>query len=146
MDSDDPITLYIDSPGGNTFGMFALYDTIQLMRAPVNTTCIGMAASAGAFLLATGTGTRSATPNARIMIHQPHGGGIQGSAADIQILAREFTFLRTRVEEILAERTGQTRERIHTDTNRDYYLSAQDARDYGLIDEVAGARPVRVAR
>ena len=146
MDSDDPITLYIDSPGGNTFGMFALYDTIQLMRAPVNTTCIGMAASAGAFLLATGTGTRSATPNARIMIHQPHSGGIQGSAADIQILAREFTFLRTRMEEILAERTGQTRERIHTDTNRDYWLSAQDARDYGMIDEVAGARPVRVAR
>ena len=80
------------------------------------------------------------------MIHQPHGGGIQGSAADIQILAREFTFLRTRTEEILAERTGQTRERIHTDTNRDYWLSAQDARDYGLIDEVAGARPIRVAR
>jgi len=136
MDSYEPVTLYIDSPGGNTFGMFALYDTIQLMRSPVHTTCIGMAASAAAFLLATGTGTRSATPNARIMIHQPHGGGIQGKAADIQILAREFAYLRTRMEEILAERTGKPTERISRDTNRDFWLSAPEALDYGLIDEI----------
>jgi ATP-dependent Clp protease protease subunit len=140
MESDEPITLYIDSPGGNTFGMFALYDTIQLLRAPVHTTCIGMAASAGAFLLATGTGTRSATPNARIMIHQPHGGGGKGTASDIQILAREFAHLRTRMEEILAERSGQPVERIHQDTNRDFWLSAAEARAYGLIDEVVSRR------
>jgi ATP-dependent Clp protease protease subunit len=120
--------------------MFALYDTIQLMRAPVHTTCIGMAASAAAFLLATGTGTRSATPNARIMIHQPHGGGREGTAADIQILAREFAYLRTRMEEILAERTGKPAEQIHVDTNRDFWLSAPEARDYGLIDTVVSRR------
>ncbi len=140
MESDRPITLYIDSPGGNTFGMFALYDTIQLMRAPVHTTCIGMAASAAAFLLATGTGTRSATPNARIMIHQPHGGGREGTASDIQILAREFAYLRTRMEGILAERTGKPAEQIHVDTNRDFWLSASEARDYGLIDTVVSRR------
>lgn len=142
MDSPAPITLYIDSPGGNTFGMFALYDTIQLLRAPVHTTCIGMAASAGAFLLATGTGTRSATPNARIMIHQPHGGGGQGTASDIQILAREFVHLRTRMEEILADRTGKPVQRLHADMNRDFWLSAGEARDYGLVDEIATKRPV----
>jgi ATP-dependent Clp protease protease subunit len=146
MDSDDPITLYIDSPGGNTFGMFALYDTIQLLHSPVHTTCIGMGASAAAFLLATGTGTRSATPNARIMLHQPHGGGIEGKAADIQILAREFAFLRTRMEEILAERTGKTPERISKDTNRDFWLSAAEAKDYGIIDEVVSVRPLKPVR
>jgi ATP-dependent Clp protease protease subunit len=146
MESEDPITLYIDSPGGNTFGMFALYDTIQLLHSPVHTTCIGMGASAAAFLLATGTGTRSATPNARIMLHQPHGGGIQGKAADIQILAREFAFLRTRMEEILAERTGKTPERIGKDTNRDFWLSAAEAKDYGIIDEVVSARPLKPVR
>jgi ATP-dependent Clp protease, protease subunit len=134
--SDDPVTLYIDSPGGDTFGMFAIHDTMQLMGAPVHTRCIGMAASAGAFLLATGTGTRSATPNARVMIHQPLGGG-QGTASDIQILAREFVQLRDRMERILAERTGQSVERIHADTRRDFWLSAEEALEYGLIDEIA---------
>lgn len=136
MDSNEPVTLYIDSPGGSTSGMFALYDTIQLMGAPVHTTCIGMAASAGAFLLATGTGTRSATPNARIMLHQPIG-GVHGSATDIQIQASQIAYLRRRVEEILAERTGHTMEKVHEDTQRDFWLSAVEARDYGLIDEVA---------
>jgi ATP-dependent Clp protease protease subunit len=139
MDSDEPITLYIDSPGGSSSGMFALYDTIQLMRAPVHATCIGMAASAGAFLLATATGTRSATPNARIMIHQPLGGA-RGSATDIQIQASQIAYLRRRVEEILAERTSHTIEKIHEDTQRDFWLSAIEARDYGLIDEVVGHR------
>ncbi len=144
MDSAAPITLYIDSPGGNTFGMFALYDTIQLLRAPVHATCIGIAASAGAFLLATATGTRSATPNARLMIHQPHGGTGDRTASDIQILAREFALLRTRMEEILASRTGKAVERIHTDMKRDFWLSAPQALDYGLIDEIATKRPVPV--
>jgi ATP-dependent Clp protease, protease subunit len=134
-DSDAPVNLYIDSPGGDTFGMFAIHDTIQLMRSIVHTTCLGLAASAGAFLLATGTGTRSATPNARIMLHQPLGGG-RGSAVDIEILAQQFTELRGRLERILAERTGQPVERIHRDLDRDFWLSAEEARDYGVIDEV----------
>jgi ATP-dependent Clp protease, protease subunit len=143
-DGPDPITLYIDSPGGDTFGMFAIHDTVQLLRAPVDTVCMGLAASAGAFLLATGTGTRSATPNARIMIHQPLGGG-RGTASDIAILAEEFRQLRRRMEAILAERTGQPVERIAADTNRDFWLSADEALAYGLIDEVRSPRP-RVAR
>ena len=138
--SDEPVQLYIDSPGGDTFGMFALHDTVQLMRAPVHTTCVGLAASAGAFLLATGTGTRSATPNARIMLHQPLGGG-RGSAVDIEILAQQFTELRTRMERILAERTRQPVERIHADLDRDFWLSADEAREYGVIDEVVSRRP-----
>lgn len=135
-DSDEAVRLYIDSPGGDTFGMFALFDTIQLMRAPVDTVCMGVAASAAAFLLATGTGTRSATPNARIMIHQPLGAG-QGRATDLQILAEQFVDLRERMERILAERTGKPLEQIHRDTQRDFWLSADEAQAYGLIDEVA---------
>jgi ATP-dependent Clp protease, protease subunit len=141
-DADEPVTLYIDSPGGDTFGMFAIHDVMQMMRAPVHTRCVGMAASAGAFLLATGTGTRSATENARIMIHQPLGGG-QGTASDIEILAREFVQLRERMEQLLAERTGQPIEQIHRDTQRDFWLSAEEALAYGLIDEVARATPRR---
>jgi ATP-dependent Clp protease, protease subunit len=142
LDADDeaPVWLYIDTPGGDTFGMFAIHDTMQLMRSPVHTTCVGLAASAGAFLLATGTGRRSATPNARIMLHQPLGGG-RGSAVDIAILAEQFSELRGRMERILAERTGQPLERIHRDTDRDFWLSAAEARDYGLIDEVVERRP-----
>jgi ATP-dependent Clp protease, protease subunit len=136
-DSDDDITLYINSPGGVIHGLFAIYDTMQLLRSKVNTRCVGMAASAAAVLLASGTGTRSATENARIMIHQPLGGG-RGTASDIQILAREFVTLRERMEHILAERTGQTVARIHEDTQRDFWMSAAEARDYGMIDEVAG--------
>lgn len=134
-ESDEPVQLYIDSPGGDTFGMFAIHDTIQLMAAPVHTTCVGLAASAGAFLLATGTGIRAATPNARIMLHQPLGRG-GGSAVDIKILAEQFTELRARMERILAERTGQPLEQIHRDTDRDFWLSAEQARDYGVVDEV----------
>jgi ATP-dependent Clp protease, protease subunit len=139
-DADEPVQLYIDSPGGDTFGMFAIHDTMQLMRSPVHTTCVGLAASAGAFLLATGTGTRAATPNARVMLHQPLGGG-RGSAVDIEILAAQFTELRARMERILAERTGQPLERIHRDLDRDFWLSAEDARAYGIIDEVVSRRP-----
>ena len=129
------ITLYINSPGGLVSGMFAVYDVMQLMESKVHTVCIGVAASAAAFLLATGTGTRSATPNARIMIHQPLGGA-RGQAADIQIAAQQYKFLRNRLNEILAERTGKPVEQIEKDTDRDFWLSAEDAVTYGLIDEV----------
>lgn len=135
-DSDKDVTLYINSPGGVVTGLFAIYDTIHhLMRAKVNTVCLGMAASAAAVILATGTGTRGATPNARIMIHQPLGGA-RGAAADIQIQAEQIVFLRNRLNEILAERTGKPIQQIARDTDRDFWLSAPDAVKYGLIDEV----------
>ena len=138
--SEEDITLVIDSPGGDVTGLFAIHDTMQLVRSRVHTRCAGMAASSAAVILATGTGVRSATPNARILIHQPHG-GIQGSARDIEIHAKEFAFLRRRLDEILAERTGQPIERIREDTDRDFWLTAQAAKDYGLIDEIATPRP-----
>lgn len=141
-DSDEEVTLYIDSPGGSSYGMLAIHDVIQTMRARVATRCVGLAASAGAFLLATGTGTRSATPNSRIMLHQPSG-GVQGTAADITIQAEQMSFLRQRVDQILAARTGQPVERITADTNRDLWLSAEEAREYGVIDEVVS--PLRLA-
>lgn len=134
-DSDKDITLYINSPGGVVTGLFAIYDVIQLMTSKVHTVCVGMAASAAAVILATGTGTRAATPNARIMIHQPHGGA-QGKAADIQIQAQQIVFLRNRLDQILSERTGKPVEQIARDTDRDFWLSAADAVEYGLIDEV----------
>lgn len=134
-DSSDDVTLYINSPGGLVSGMFAVYDVMHLMKSKVNTICVGMAASAAAFLLATATGSRTATENARIMIHQPLGGA-QGQAVDIQIQARQIVFLRERLNEILAERTGQPLEKVTKDTDRDFWLSAPDAVDYGLIDEV----------
>ncbi|WP_370328104.1 ClpP family protease [Euzebya sp.] len=134
-ESDEDITMYINSPGGVISGMFAMYDVMNLIDAKVNTVCVGMAASAGAFLLATGTGTRSATPNARIMIHQPLGGA-RGQASDIQIQAQQMTFMRQRINEILAERSGQPLDKVEKDTLRDFWLSADDAVEYGLIDEV----------
>ena len=134
-DSDKDVTLYINSPGGLVSGMFAVYDVMNLMRAKVNTVCVGVAASAAAFLLGTATGTRAATENARIMIHQPLGGA-RGQAVDIQIQARQIAFLRERLNEILAERTGKSVEQITRDTDRDFWLSAPDAVTYGLIDEV----------
>jgi ATP-dependent Clp protease, protease subunit len=134
-ESDEDVTLYINSPGGLVSGMFAIYDVIHLMNAKVNTVCVGMAASAAAFLLATTSGTRAATPNARIMFHQPLGGA-RGQAVDIQIQAQQIVYLRERLNEILAERTGQPLERIQQDTDRDFWLSAEDAVKYGAIDEV----------
>ncbi|MGH3665477.1 MAG: ATP-dependent Clp protease proteolytic subunit [Egibacteraceae bacterium] len=134
-DSDKDITLYINSPGGVIHGMFAIYDVMRLMNSKVNTICVGMAASAAAFLLATGTGVRAATPNARIMFHQPLGGA-RGQAVDIQIQAQQIVFLRERLNEIIAERTGQPLERIQRDTDRDFWLSAEEAVTYGAIDEV----------
>lgn len=134
-DSDKDVTLYINSPGGLVSGLFAIYDVMQLMQSKVNTTCVGVAASAAAVILATGTGTRAATPNARIMIHQPLGGA-RGAASDIQIQAQQIAYLRNRLNEILAERTGKPVTQIARDTDRDFWLSAPDAVKYGLIDEV----------
>ena len=134
-ESDKDVTLYINSPGGIVSGMFAIYDVIHLMNSKVNTVCVGMAASAAAFLLATTTGTRAATPNARIMFHQPLGGA-RGQAVDIQIQAQQIVYLRERLNEILAERTGQPLDRIQKDTDRDFWMSAEQAVEYGAIDEV----------
>jgi ATP-dependent Clp protease, protease subunit len=134
--SAEPITMVIDSPGGDLSGLFTVHDTMQTLRSPVDTRCVGMAASGAAVILATGTGRRSATPNARIMLHQPHGGLGGGTAADIEIAAKEFLFLKKRLEEILAAATGQPIERVRTDTDRDFWMSADEAVAYGLIDEV----------
>ena len=133
---EDDITLYINSPGGIISGLFAIYDTMQIIASKVNTRCIGMAASAAAVILAAGTGTRSATENARIMIHQPLGGA-RGTARDIEIQAQNIVYLRGRIDEILAQRTGQPLEKIREDTDRDFWLTAAQAAEYGLIDEVA---------
>jgi ATP-dependent Clp protease protease subunit len=134
-DSEKEVTLYINSPGGLVSGMFAVYDVMQLMRSKVNTMCVGIAASAAAFLLATGTGLRAATPNARIMFHQPLGGA-RGQAVDIQIQAKQIVFLRERLYEILAERMDKDIDEIRRDADRDFWLSAKDAVTYGAIDEV----------
>ena len=136
--SPEPITLMIDSPGGDVSGLFTILDMMGTLDAKVDTKCVGMAASGAAVILGAGTGVRSATPNARIMLHQPHG-GIQGaSAKDLEIAAKEFLFLKARLEEILSERTHQPLERIREDTDRDFWMSAAEARDYGLIDRVDG--------
>jgi ATP-dependent Clp protease, protease subunit len=134
-DSHEDITLYINSPGGIITGMFALYDSIQLLQSKVNTRCVGLAASAAAFLLCTGTGTRSATENARIMIHQPLGGA-RGTAKDIEIQAKNIVWMRERINEIMAGRTGKSVEQVALDTDRDYWMTAAEAVEYGLIDEV----------
>ncbi len=139
LQADDPerdIFLYINSPGGSVYAGLAIYDTIQYMTAPVNTMCMGMAASMGALLLAAGAeGKRSALPNSRIMIHQPSGGS-QGTAADIEIQAREIIYARERLNEILARHTGQTEEQIAMDVDRDRFMSPVEAQEYGLIDNV----------
>jgi len=139
LQADNPekdIYLYINSPGGSVYSGLAIYDTIQFLTAPVATMCMGMAASMGALLLAAGTkGKRSALPNSRIMIHQPSGGS-QGTAADIEIQAREILYARERLNQILAHHTGQPLERIAEDVDRDRFMSPQEAVEYGLIDHV----------
>jgi len=135
-DPDRDIFLYINSPGGLITAGLAIYDTMQYVRPDVSTICIGQAASMAAVLLAAGTkGKRYALPNARIMIHQPLGGA-QGQATDIEIAAKEIVRNREIIENILVKHTGQPMERIHRDADRDFYMSAQEAVDYGLIDEV----------
>ncbi|CAM5192941.1 ATP-dependent Clp protease proteolytic subunit OS=Castellaniella defragrans OX=75697 GN=clpP PE=3 SV=1 [Castellaniella defragrans] len=143
LESENPekdISLYINSPGGSVYAGMAIYDTMQFVKPAVSTLCTGLAASMGAFLLAAGEkGKRYALPNSRIMIHQPSGGA-QGQASDIQIQAKEIISLRERLNRILAERTGQDIERIGTDTERDNFMSADEAKTYGLIDKVLVSR------
>jgi ATP-dependent Clp protease protease subunit len=133
---DKDISLYINSPGGVITAGMAIYDTMQYIRPDVSTICVGLAASMGAFLLAAGTkGKRYALPNAEILIHQPSGGA-QGQATDIEIQARRIMQTKASLNRILAERTGQSLERIQKDTDRDYFMSALEAKEYGIIDEV----------
>src|SRR3954462_4037335 len=139
LESEDPerdIYLYINSPGGVVTAGLAIYDTMQYLKCPVSTLCVGQAASMGAVLLAAGAkGKRKALPNSRIMIHQPSGGA-QGQSSDIQIQAKEILRIRERLNEILAKHTGQPLSKIHDDTDRDNFMSADEAKSYGLIDAV----------
>jgi ATP-dependent Clp protease protease subunit len=139
LESENPdkdISLYINSPGGSVSSGLAIFDTMQFIKPDVSTLCVGMAASMGAFLLAAGAkGKRFSLPNSRVMIHQPLG-GVQGQASDIEIHAREILALRDKLNRILAERTGQTLETIAQDTDRDNFMSAEDALQYGIVDKV----------
>lgn len=143
LESENPdkdINLYINSPGGSVSAGLSIFDTMQFIKPDVSTLCMGMAASMGAFLLAAGAkGKRMALPNSKIMIHQPLGGA-QGQATDIEIHAREILKTREQLNKILADRTGQPLEKIRTDTERDYFMSGDEARDYGLIDQVIDKR------
>ena len=144
LESENPdkdIFFYINSPGGSVSAGMSIYDTMQFIKPAVSTLCMGMAASMGAFLLAAGAkGKRMALPNSRIMIHQPSGGA-QGQASDIEIQAREILKLRESLNSILADRTGQPIEKIRLDSERDYFMSSDEAKDYGLIDQVIAKRP-----
>jgi len=143
LESENPdkdISLYINSPGGSVSAGMAIYDTMQFIKPDVSTLCTGLAASMGAFLLAAGAkGKRFSLPNSRVMIHQPLGGA-QGQAADIEIQAREILYLRERLNAILAEKTGREIEQISRDTDRDNFMSAEQAVDYGMIDKVLTSR------
>jgi len=143
LESENPdkdIFLYINSPGGSVSAGMSIYDTMNFIKPDVSTLCMGMAASMGAFLLSAGAkGKRIALPNSKIMIHQPLGGA-QGQATDIEIHAREILKTREQLNRILAERTGQPIEKIQTDTERDYFMSAEEAKTYGLIDQVIAQR------
>src|SRR5687767_8104563 len=143
LEADNPerdIHLYINSPGGSVSAGMAIYDTMQFLKSPVNTNCMGLAASMGSFLLAAGRpGKRSALPHARIMIHQPSG-GTQGTAADIEIQAREILYLRSKMNELMAKHTGRPVEQIERDMDRDRFMSAEEAKAYGIIDNVISYR------
>jgi ATP-dependent Clp protease, protease subunit len=139
---DKDINLYINSPGGDINSLFAVYDTMQFIRCDVSTTVMGQAASAAAVLLSAGAkGKRFALPNSRVLIHQPHGGA-QGQAVDIEIQAKEILRYRKLIDEILAMHTGQSLEKISKDTDRDFIMTADQAKDYGLIDEVIASRKI----
>lgn len=143
LEGEDPekdISLYINSPGGSITAGMAIYDTMQYIKPDVSTICVGMAASMGAFLLSAGAkGKRFALPNSEVMIHQPLG-GTSGQAVDIDIHAKRIMAIKKRLNEILAENTGQTLKKIEKDTDRDYFLTAAEAKEYGIIDEVFGHR------
>ncbi len=146
LESDDPdkdISLYINSPGGDVYAGMAIYDTMRYVGSEVQTICFGMAMSMGAILLAGGAkGKRIALPNSKIMIHQGHTSGFEGQATDVEIRAREILAIQRRMEEMLAADTGHTPERIHEDTQRDNFMDAAQAREYGLIDRVVDLRAV----
>lgn len=142
-DSERDVNLYINSPGGVIYSGLAVYDTMQWVACPVATICVGLAASMGSVLLAAGAdGKRGVLPNSRIMLHQPLGGA-QGQASDIEIQAKEILWLKKRIYEILAKHTDKSLEQIETDADRDYWLSAQEAKDYGLVDNVLEHQPQR---
>lgn len=149
LESENPdkdISLYIDSPGGSVYAGLSIYDTMQFIKSDVSTICLGMAASMGAFLLAAGAkGKRFALPNSRIMIHQPSG-GTNGTAADIEIQAKEILELRSRLNTILSEHTGQSIEKIAVDTERDNFMSSAQAVEYGIIDGVFRKRSEQIIR
>jgi ATP-dependent Clp protease, protease subunit len=143
LESEDPdkdISIYINSPGGSVYSGLAIYDTMQFIKPDVSTICVGMAMSMGALLLTGGTkGKRFALPNAKVLIHQALG-SFEGQVADIEIHAREMIDMRRRLDEILANHTGQAVEKVHADTDRDYFMSAEEAKTYGLIDDVISHR------
>jgi len=143
LESEDPdkdISIYINSPGGEITGLFAIYDTMQYIKPDVSTICIGQAASAAAVLLASGTpGKRYALPHARILIHQPHGGA-SGQAVDIEIQAKEIMRMRQLLDDILAHHTGQDVDKVKQDTDRDFIMSAPEAREYGIVDDILSNR------
>ena len=154
LESENPdrdISIYINSPGGDITALFAIYDTLQFIRNDISTICLGQAASAAAVLLSAGTpGKRLALPHARVLLHQPYGQAM-GQATDIELAAKEIDRMRVLLEEILARHTGQPVEKIHTDTDRDFVMSAAEAKEYGVIDEVIESRspledgPIRAA-
>ncbi|MBD3380273.1 MAG: ATP-dependent Clp endopeptidase proteolytic subunit ClpP [Candidatus Omnitrophica bacterium] len=138
-DADKDINVYINSPGGHVTSGLSIYDTMQFVKPDVNTYCVGQASSMGAVLLAAGTkGKRYALPHSRIMIHQPWG-GVQGTAADIKIQAKEILRMREELEKILVDHTGQPAEKIQTDTDRDFFMTAEEAKNYGVVDSVISA-------
>lgn len=145
LESEDPscdISLYINSPGGSVTALFAIYDTMRFVKCDIRTLCVGQAASAAAVLLAAGTkGKRLILPNARVLLHQPSGGA-EGQSVDIEIQAREMVRMRDRLEDILAECTGKSKERIAADTDRDFILSSAEALEYGLVDTIVTRRGV----
>jgi ATP-dependent Clp protease, protease subunit len=144
LDADNPgrdINMYINSPGGSVSAGLAIYDTMQFLKSPVSTMCMGMAASMGAFLLAAGTsGKRLALPHARIMIHQPSQNGGGGTASDIEIQAKEIIYLKSKMNDLLARHTSRPVEQIERDTDRDRWMSAEESKDYGLVDTIVASR------
>jgi ATP-dependent Clp protease, protease subunit len=146
LESEDPdkdVNLYINSPGGDITSLFAIYDTMQYIKPDVSTICMGQAASAAAVLVLAGTkGKRFALPHSRILLHQPHGGA-QGQAVDIEIQAKEITRYRKLLEELIAEHTGQPLDKVSKDTDRDYILTADEAVEYGVVDEVITSRKIK---
>ena len=143
LESEDPdkeISLYINSPGGSITSLFAIYDTMQYVKPEISTIVMGQAASAAAVLLAAGAkGKRYALPNSRVLIHQPHGGA-EGQSVDIEIQAREISYMRRRIDEILSEHTGQPLEKVAKDTDRDFIMRAEESKNYGIVDEIIRSR------